>query len=272
MGQKNAVVTGAAMGIGLATTKRLLEEGYNVSMWDMNEEALNNAAAEIDLPERIFTHICDVSDKKRVYELAETVKQEMGHIEALVNNAGIVRGGDLLDQPDEAWEQTIAVNFTSLIYTTRAFLPEMYEQNNGTVVNISSASSLLGVGGLAVYAATKWAVWGLTESLRFEAHNRGKKGVHFASVHPSYIATGLFAGAQLGILGNLIVPRLKSHDVIAKAVVKSAIQKKRLSPKRPRSVNLTMMMRGLLPDSIFQKILILLGVHNSMNSWKGREK
>jgi all-trans-retinol dehydrogenase (NAD+) len=148
----------------------------------------------------------------------------------------------------------------------------MYERNKGHIINISSASATLGVPGLAVYTATKWAVWGLTESLRMEAYNNNKKGVKYSTVHPSYIAQGMFAGAKLHGIGSFLVPLVKDHDVIAKVISIDILQKGRLSPKRPWTVNLTVRFRGLLPDSLFQKLIILMGVNKSMQSWYGRKK
>jgi len=267
-----AVVTGGAMGIGLATCKRLVKEGVVVTLWDLNSEALNKAKTELEqLGGKVFAHQCDVTDKARVYELAEIAKKEMGNVDILINNAGIVFGGELLERTDAEWEKTIAVNLTSLVYTIRAFLPQMYERNVGHIVNLSSASATLGVPGLAVYTATKWAVWGLTESLRFESYNNGKTGVKYSSIHPSYIAQGLFHGAKLGFPGNLIVPLLKDHDVIAKTIVESALKKGRYSPKRPVTINLNSRLRGLLPDSWFQKLMIFFGVPQSMKTWTGRK-
>ncbi len=269
---KCAVVTGGAMGIGLATARRLIQEGCIVTLWDIQPKALAEAKTLLEgLEGRVFTHECDVADKRRVYDLARTAAEEMGQVDILINNAGHVMGGDLLDQPDEVWEKSIAVNLTSMIYTIRAFLPGMYERDSGHIVNISSASGTIGVPGLAVYAATKWAVWGLTESMRLEAFNRGKSGVKWSSIHPSYIARGMFAGAKLGGPGNLLVPLLRDHDVVAKAIVKDALKKGKYSPKRPRTVNLTIRLRGLLPDPWFQKLLVIMGVPQSMKNWVGRK-
>lgn len=265
-----AVVTGGAMGIGLATVKRLLREGCSVTIWDINPSALHNALNDLqEYRGRIFGYVCDVTQKERVYELARTALQEMGGVDILINNAGYVKGGTILDHPDEVWERTIAVNLTSYLYTIRAFLPSMYERNNGHIVNISSAAGTLGVGGLTVYAATKWAVWGLTESLRFEAWNAGKKGVRYSTIHPSYLAKGMFEGATLAFPGNLIAPLVKNHDVIAKVIVERALKRGAYSPKRPRTVNLTVRLRGILPDKLFQQLVVWLGISNSMKTWKG---
>jgi all-trans-retinol dehydrogenase (NAD+) len=265
-----AIVTGGAMGIGFATTKRLLQEGAVVTIWDLNANALEEAVRQLLEFGTVYAHQCDVTDKKRVMNLAATAKKEMGKVDILINNAGFVKGGDFLECSVDDWEKTIDVNFTALLYTTAALLPEMYERNFGFIVNISSAAGMIGVPNLAVYSATKWAVWGLTESLRMEAYNRGKKGVKFASIHPCFLAKGMFEGAQLEIPGRWIVPLVKDHDVIAKAIVESALKKERYSPKRPRSLKIVQLLR-LLPDKLFQWLLLVIGVAQSMKTWRGRQ-
>ena len=269
---KTAVVTGGAMGIGLATARRLVAEECVVTLWDLNKKALSEAQKELAARGTVYVHQCDVTNKKLVYQLAKKAIKEMGRVDILVNNAGYVSGGDHLDRPDDEWERTIDVNLTALIYTTRAFLPGMYERDLGHIVNISSAAGTIGVAGLAVYAATKWGVWGLTESLRMEAYNQKKYGVKFSTIHPGYIAKGMFEGARLGFPGRLIVPLVKSHDVIAAAIVDSALKKGRYSPKRPKTVNMNLRFRALMPDSWFQHFLILMGVAGSMKSWYGRTR
>lgn len=269
---KTAIVTGGAMGIGLATCKRLVKEGCIVTIWDLKEAEMTEAKKELDnLGGKVFTHVCDVTDKSRVIKLAEQAHTDMGKVDILINNAGYVKGGDLLDRSVDEWERTIDVNLTSLIYTIHAILPQMYERNSGHMVNISSAAGLIGVSGISVYSATKWAVFGLTESMRFESWNKGKKGVKWTSIHPSYLAHGMFEGAKLNFLGNLIVPLVKNHDVIAKAIVNDALIKGKNVVRRPSTLRLSIMLRGILPDFLFQKMLIMMGVHKSMHNFKGRE-
>jgi NAD(P)-dependent dehydrogenase (short-subunit alcohol dehydrogenase family) len=269
---KSAVVTGAARGIGLAVCRRLVREGCRVTLWDLDPKALETARAELaGMGGKVFAHACDVTDKALVYRLAETAQKEMGRVDILVNNAGALFNGDFLDQSDEKWERLVAVNLTSLFYTIRAFLPGMHARGSGHVVNVSSAAGTLGVAGLAVYAATKWAVWGLTESLRHESLNAGKRGMRWSSIHPNYIAEGMFEGARIRGLGGLLVPVLRDHDVVAKAVVEGALKKGRRSPKRPRTVKLASLLRGIFPDFIFTGIVRFLGIHESMKTWTGRK-
>lgn len=270
---KTAVITGGAMGIGLATAKRLIKENCTVTIWDINEQALKQAKEELERSGgKVFTHVCNVTDKDKIKELAAIAYNEMGSVDILINNAGYVKGGEILDQPAEIWDATININLNALVYTIQAFLPKMYERNLGYIVNISSAAGTIGVPGLAVYCATKWGVWGLTESLRFEALNNNKTGVKYSSIHPGYIASGMFEGAKLGFPGNIIVPLVKDHDVIAKAIVEGALKKEKYSPKRPVTLNLNLRLRALFPDKLFQKLLILMGVPQSMKTWKGRKQ
>jgi all-trans-retinol dehydrogenase (NAD+) len=269
---RTAVITGGAMGIGRATALRLIHEHCTVTIWDLNASALEETAAALRKEGgTAFAHTCDVTDRRRVAELAGVAMREMGRVDMLINNAGYVQGGDFLQLTDDAWDRTIDVNLNALRYTICAFLPAMYARNEGHIVNISSAAGLIGVPGLAAYAATKWAVYGLTESMRLEARVHRKTGVRWSSIHPSYLAHGMFEGARLGALGNVIVPLVKSHDVIARAIVESALKRGRYSPKRPLTLHLTPRIRALLPDYLFQRFLILLGVAGSMKNWRGRD-
>jgi all-trans-retinol dehydrogenase (NAD+) len=195
----------------------------------------------------------------------------MGGVDILVNNAGIVLPGFFHETDPEQNVRTMDVNVNALFYTTHAFLAKMYEQNFGVVVNISSAAGVLGVPGQVSYCSSKWAVWGMTESLRHEAKNL-KKNVHFASIHPSYLRKGFFEGARMKGLGALIVPQVRSHDVIAKAIVNSCIKRKKPIVYRPRSIRLAVLLRGILPDKVLFAFLRFLNVHTSMQSWKGHEK
>ena len=268
---KTAVVTGGAMGIGLETCKILIKEGAIVTIWDINETEMSNAKKTLEsIGGKIFTHLCDVTNYERIAELTKIAINEMGSIDILINNAGYVKAGEFLSNPVKTWERTVDVNFNAIINTTHAILPYMHEKNHGHVVNISSAAGLLGVPDLSVYAATKWAVWGFTESMRHEAWNKGKHDVKFSSIHPMFIATGMFEGAKLGLLGRLITPNVKSHDVIARAIVSDAIIKGKYAVRRPKTLRLAIILRGILPDYLFQKMAQLLGVNRSMKTFRGR--
>lgn len=274
-----AVITGGAGGIGRATAARLLAKGCSVELWDRDGAMLDDAATALSTSSlsedasrrtaRCTGRVVDVTDSHAVAGAARDAIASWGRVDIVVNNAGHLAPGAFLDQPVDTWNATIDVNVSAVVAVTHAFLPHLYGRGDGHVVNISSAASLVGVSGLAVYSATKWAVWGLTEALRHESLNLGHRSVRFSSVHPNYIATGMFEGARVPGLGGLVFPRLDSHDVVAKAIVEGALTRGRRTPKRPRSLRLALLLRGLLPDAWFAAVARWLGVHASMKSWRG---
>ena len=159
---------------------------------------------------------------------------------------------------------------TSMYFTIHAFLPGMYARDWGHIVNISSVAGVIGVPDLAVYSATKWAVWGLTESLRLEALLDRKFGVKYATIHPMFLKHGMFEGGRLNWFGNLLIPNIETHDEIAEAIVEKAPKRCRHGVKRPRSLQLALLLRALNPDIILALILITAGVGRGMRNWVGR--
>lgn len=271
--EKTAVVTGGAAGIGLETCRRLVKAGCTVTLWDVDAAGLGKARRELSRGgARVFAYRCDVSRGPRVAALARRAVKDMGRVDILVNNAGILVPGDFMDQPVEKWQKTVDVNLVALLHTIHAFLPGMHARNAGAIVNVSSAAGLLGVPGIAVYGATKWAVFGLTEALRHESWNAGKRGVKWASIHPMYVREGIFAGARLPGLSGLFFPQVRSHDEVAKAIVEYALKRGRFAPIRPRMVRTTLVLRGLLSGGGFFRAVRLFGVHHSMDSWVGQKR
>lgn len=266
---KRAVVTGGAMGIGFDTARRLVAAGAYAMVWDIDKEKLAQAVSALPRG-RAEGRLCDVTDLERVAGLVAEA-EAAGGIDILVNNAGCVRGGDFHAGTIADWDLTLEVNLGALMRLTRLVLPGMLARGTGHVVSISSAAGTIGVSGLAAYSAAKWGVVGLMESLRHEARNLGKRGVRFSSVHPGYIATGMFEGARIGGLGGILVPLVKEHDVIAKAVVEACLKRGRKIAFRPRTVKLAVILRGILPYSAFLSFVRFLGIHRSMEQWTGRK-
>ncbi|MBN2077411.1 MAG: SDR family NAD(P)-dependent oxidoreductase [Spirochaetes bacterium] len=269
---KKALVTGGAMGIGLATVKSLLALGCEVTIWDLNPEALTTAEKELRKPGySLHCHVCDISIEKHVKESARKAEREMGKVDILVNNAGCVVAGKFCSQEPHVWDRVTSVNLNSMYYTISALLPGMYERNEGHIVNISSGAGLTGMPDLAVYCATKWAVYGLTESLRMEAMVEGKTGVKFSSIHPGILRHGMFEGSKFNLLGEILIPRVRNHDVIARLIVEKAIRKNRSMLMTPWSLHLGPVIRAFLPDTVLARILLMAGAGTSMNGWTGRK-
>ena len=268
-----AIITGGAMGIGLATTKRLLKEDCQVTIWDINEEAMEQARRELAPWEgSVFFHLCDISDEQQVDQSAQQTEREMGRVDILVNNAGMVVPGRFCQHEPYVRVKETSVNLLSMYYTIYAFLPGMYERNFGHIVNISSGAGLVGMPDLSTYCAAKWAVYGLTESLRFEAMVDGKNGVHFSSVHPGILKQGMFEGSKLNVFGEIMIPRVNDHDGVARVIVDKALKKNRYIVKYPKTLHLGTLSRGLMPDRMMNRVMLLAGIGDSMKHWSGGKK
>jgi len=269
---KNAVVTGGAMGIGLAVCRRLVKEGCGVTIWDLSQKDLDAVEKELKgAGGRVFAHVCDVSDRKQVRELAARARADMGRVDILINNAGFVRHGWFWEQPVENAVRTMDVNVNALFYSIHEFLPEMLERNAGHIINVSSGVAMTSAPGLAAYTTSKWAVWGLTDVLRLEAMAAGKTGIKFTSVHPGNISTGMFEGFSLNLLGRLLVPPVKDHDAIAKGIVEKGLKKQRQMVVIPWTVRTGVILRGFLPNFILARLALLVGLGGCVKHYKGRK-
>src|SRR5580700_9118502 len=140
--QKVALVTGAARGIGLATAKRFLAEGWGVALLDIERELLNAAVAAIANPDQTLALDCDISDAAAVRAAIDQVGRRFGRLDALVNNAGVAVFAPLLETSDEDWNRVLAVNLTGPFICTKAAAPLMREHGGGAVVNITSISAV----------------------------------------------------------------------------------------------------------------------------------
>ena len=262
---KTVLITGGGNGIGLATVRRLLNEGYEVTAWDLNTTELKTVSG--DSTYLSFREL-DLLDRTAVLSAAGDIL-ETGGIDILINNAGVLVPGDFHEQHPDQWEFMLNVNLNASIFVTSLFLPSMYEKNSGHIINISSAAGLLGVPGLASYCASKFGIFGFTEALRHEAKNLGKTGVRFTTVHPNFLRTGMFEGARIKGLGDLIVPRVRDHETIADTIVEMAIKRRKILLHRPKTVRLTQFLRGILPYRVFLSLIRILGVHKGMSSHTG---
>src|SRR3989442_5483921 len=138
--QKVALVTGAARGIGLATAKRFLAEGWRVALLDIEGELLRGAVAALADPDNTLALHCDVSDAEAMAEAMANVSRRFGRLDALVNNAGVAVFAPLLETSDQDWNRVLAVNLTGPFLCTKAAAPLMREQG-GAILNITSISA-----------------------------------------------------------------------------------------------------------------------------------
>ena len=170
MDQKTAVVTGAARGIGLATADLFLEMGWRVVMVDRDAEALE---AEAGQRQSVRAVACDVSDPDAVAAMAEAAAGWAGRIDALVNNAGILRDRIWHKMSHEDWQAVIDVHLHGCFNTSKAATPYFKEQGSGALVHFTSTSGLIGNIGQANYSAAKLGIVGLSQSIALDASRYG---------------------------------------------------------------------------------------------------
>lgn len=268
---KRILITGAAMGMGKIYARLAVDEGAAaVVLWDINQAALEATGTELKSKGgKVHSYIVDVSSREAIEQAAAKVTQDVGAIDILFNNAGIVRGKFFWehDNVKDTW-LTMAVNTLAPMYITRAFLPAMIEKKGSEcrIVNIASAAGLVSNPRMSVYCASKWAATGWSDSVRLELQQAGHAHVKVLTVNPTYIATGMFEGAK----GMLFTPILTPEYVTAK--VWRAM--KRGAPRLilPWTVYLSNALKGLLPIRLFDWVADhVFGVYKTMEDFKGRD-
>ena len=183
---KTVVVTAAAgTGIGFAAAKRAAEEGARVLISDFHErrlgEAADRIAAEVGC-ERPATFVCDVTAQDQVDGLRDAALGALGHVDVLINNAGLGGEVDVVEMSDEQWHRVLDVTLNSVFRMTRAFLPAMYARKSGVIVNNASVLGWRAQKGQAHYAAAKAGVMAFTRCSAVEA---AEHNVRINAVAPS---------------------------------------------------------------------------------------
>jgi NAD(P)-dependent dehydrogenase (short-subunit alcohol dehydrogenase family) len=166
--QKVALVTGAARGIGLATARKFLSEGWAVALLDIEREQLSRSMDEIGRPDETLALGCDVSDAGTVGTAIAAIAQRFGRIDALVNNAGIAVFAPLMDTADADWSRVLEVNLTGPFLCTKAAVPLMREHGGGAIVNITSISAVRASTLRSAYGTSKAGLAHLTKQLAVE--------------------------------------------------------------------------------------------------------
>jgi all-trans-retinol dehydrogenase (NAD+) len=263
---KIVVITGGAMGMGRLLSIKFAQDGARLVLIDLNKEALEKTAAEFKKTgTEVHTYICDITDRKKVYEMAADVHKKIGKIDVLVNNAGVVWGSPFVEADDEKLFKTIDVNVNAVMWMMKAFLPDLYEKKTGHVINIASAAGLMGVVNLSAYCASKFAVVGMTEAIRQETKKKGLKDVKFTTVCPSFVATGMFEGVKPPKMTKWLTPEQMVDKIYA------AFKKDAPLIREPLMVKFVPLIKSILPVNSFDRISHLLGTSRSMEKWVGRK-
>jgi NADP-dependent 3-hydroxy acid dehydrogenase YdfG len=186
---KVALVTGASSGIGEATALALAEAGAAVAVGARRRDRLDALTAKLtDDGARVLTLDLDVTDEQACRSAVARTREELGGLDVLVNNAGVMLLGTIVGADPEDWRRMVSTNVLGLMYMTHAAIDGMVEQGSGDVVNISSVAGRTARKGAGVYNASKWAVNAFSESLRQEVTGRG---VRISLVEPGAVATEL---------------------------------------------------------------------------------
>ena len=182
---KKIIISAGASGIGLATAKVCLSRGAYVYLCDIDNKSLNKLNKNRHINKRLFKYNCDASDESQVLNLFKKISKKTKKIDALINNVGVAGPtGSLERLKSKDWERTIQVDVNSHFYFTKKAIPLIKKSRNGSIINISSTAGILGFPLRSPYAASKWAVIGVTKTLAMEL---GKFKIRVNAICPGTI-------------------------------------------------------------------------------------
>lgn len=168
---RSAVITGGASGLGRAVAARIVAEGGQVSLWDLDAGGLKDAAAEVGAA---HTAALDVSDETAVLAAAKSAHEALGRIDILVASAGITGAtATVYEYPTDSWKRVFDINVNGVFYCCKAVVPFMLANGYGRIVNVASVAGKEGNPNAGAYSASKAAVIGLTKSLGKELATKG---------------------------------------------------------------------------------------------------
>lgn len=263
---QTVLITGAGCGVGRLMAREAAEENANLALIDINTANLKKVEAEIEqLSGRVAVYTCDISDREAVAAVSQTIKGRFGHVDVLINNAGIVIGKPFADLTLDEMQRTMDVNYWGHVYFTHQFLPGMIARGRGNIVNMASSSGMLGMVNLSDYCASKFADVGFSEALRRELKSAGHGNITVTCVCPYVIDTGMFKGFKPLLFNPILKP-----EQVAGAVM-TAIRKNKPYVIQPFFMILvTRLLKVILPTGLFDWILHVTGGSRAMTAFKGR--
>ena len=221
-----ALVTGASSGIGHATARALASNGAAVALVARRKERLDKLAATIENDGgKALAIEADITDKAQAQGAVDTTVSELGRLDTVVNNAGVMLLGPAEGAPIEEWERMVALNVSGLLYVSHAALPHLLKaaedgaREVADLVNISSVAGRVARGGAGVYNLTKFGVTAFTEALRQEV---GGRHVRISVVEPGAVATELITHVRQEVLADL-AKRFGQMEVLLSEDIADAI-------------------------------------------------
>jgi len=195
---RTAFITGGAQGIGLGIARRLAREGVKLALVDIDAAALERARAELAKGTEVVTHQLDVRDRDAFAKVADAVERRIGPVSLLFNNAGVASGVHVSKMSYEIWDWVLGVNLQGVVNGIQTFLPRMIERGaGGHVVNTSSGAGLAATTAGFLYTTSKFAVVGMSESLRSELQLAGTN-IGVSVLCPGPVATGIVSRSLMG--------------------------------------------------------------------------
>ncbi|MEL6496085.1 MAG: SDR family oxidoreductase [Cyanobacteria bacterium J06623_7] len=217
-----ALITGASQGIGRSTARLLAKNGYDLILAARTKDTLESVAAEIHrLDRQALAITTDVSDRTAVAELVNLGLERFGQIDVLVNNAGICMNAPMSKTTIEDWEQILKVNLWGYIYTIDALLPHFKARKQGNIINVGSFGGKVPLPNMTAYCTSKYAVTGLTETLKLELE---PQGIHVSGIHPSvtnsdFMERSIFKGSDPEQMQKILSsPLVSQPEDVAKAI------------------------------------------------------
>ena len=234
---KVIVITGGARGVGAATAKLLRDQGAKVAIADLDDLLVKQTAADLGV---VGKHL-DVTDHAAFPRVLDEVEQELGPIDIVVNNAGIMPVANFEEESDRATHAIVGVNLLGVIWGTRELARRVKQRNgSGHVINVSSAGGRIPLAGAATYTATKHAVSGLSNTLNIEFRSEGLE-VAVSAVHPAMIKTELAAG-----LSDVGPVKAITPEQVAAAIL-SVIERPRPNAYVPKALGASLKPSAFVP-------------------------
>ena len=249
---RRIAITGGARGIGLAPARELHARGAHVALGDLDLDTAKQAAASI-APEVVALGL-DVSADRSFAAFLSDAKDQLGGLDVLINNAGIMPIGPFLELDPAVARRAAEINFVGALIGMQLALPDMVAQGSGHIVNMASTAGRAAVPGGIAYCATKAAVVSMTEGARLEF---GSRGISFTCVMPSFTNTELIAGTE----GTKGLKNVEPEDVAS--AIADAIEKKQFDVYRPKALRQILFTQGLLGRRIRDAMNGRLGAYEA---------
>ncbi|MUL78697.1 SDR family oxidoreductase [Mycolicibacterium sp. CBMA 226] len=244
---KVIVITGGARGIGLATAGALHRLGARVAIGDVDELKVKNSGAELGLP---LAAKLDVTDSNSFADFLDRVERELGPIDVLINNAGVMPVGKIIDEPDAVTRRILDINVMGVIIGSKLAARRMVARRSGHVINVSSLAAEGPAPGLATYVASKAAALQFTHCARLEYRT---SGVKFSAVLPAFTNTELIAGTH----GPKGLKNAEPEDIAD--VIVGVIRKPKARVDVPRVAGLLVATSRFVPRGIYESLTRALG-------------